>query len=74
MKGVDVIIYDFPGLHDGLGPEQEKKCIYEMTEAIKTHNGVDLILYCQKMTETNARIEDEKDIIKKLTDNLGKLA
>ena len=73
IKGIDIIIFDFSGLHDGLGPDQEKKYIQEMVEAIKTHDGVDLILYCQKMTKTNARIEDEKNIIMKLTDNLGKL-
>ena len=72
-KGVDVIVFDSPGLHDGLGPDKEKKYVQEMLKKIKAHNGIDLILYCKQMDATNASVAVEKDIILKLTDGLGKL-
>ena len=71
--GVEIIVFDSPGLHDGLGTAQEKKYIQEMLKKIKAHDGIDLILYCKRMDTTNASVEVEKDIIQKLTDGLGKL-
>ena len=71
--GVEIVVFDSPGLHDGLGAAQEKKYVSEMVKKIKGHDGIDLILYCKQMDATNASVAVEKDIIQKLTDGLGKL-
>ena len=71
--GVEIIVLDSPGLHDGLGASQEKKYVSEMLKKIKAHDGIDLILYCKQMDVTNASVAVEKDIIQKLTEGLGKL-
>lgn len=71
--GVEIIVFDSPGLHDGLGAAQEKKYVQEMLKKIKAHDGIDLILYCKQMDVTNASDVVERDIIQKLTEGLGKL-
>ena len=71
--GVEIIVFDSPGLHDGLGSAQEKKYVQDMLKKIKAHDGIDLILYCKQMHATNANIAVEKGIIQKLSDGLGKL-
>ena len=72
-KGVEIIVFDSPGLHDGLGADKESKYVQEMLKMIKAHGGLDLILYCKQMIATDAEVGVEKDIIQKLTNGLGKL-
>jgi small GTP-binding protein len=71
--GVEIVVFDSPGLHDGGGAAQEKTYVTEMLKMIKAHDGIDLILYCKQMDVTNASVAVEKDIIQKLTEGLGKL-
>ena len=73
VEGVDIIVFDSPGLHDGLGRGKENKYVQEMVKEIKAYDGIDLILYCKQMDSPNVNIEVEKDIIQKLTDGLGQL-
>jgi predicted GTPase len=71
--GIEIVVFDSPGLHDGGGAAQEKTYVTEMLKKIKAHDGIDLILYCKQMDVTNADVTVEKDIIQKLTEGLGKL-
>ena len=73
IYGVEIVVFDSPGLHDGAGAAQEKKYVSEMLKKIKAHDGIDLILYCKQMDATDADVAVEKDIIQKLTEGLGKL-
>ena len=64
-KGVEIIVFDCPA---SLDMDEE-----ELLKLIEVHNGLDLILYCKEMSATDAKIEAEMEIIKKLTACLGKL-
>lgn len=65
IRGVEVIIYDSPGLQDGT--KREEEYLKDMEEKCKK---VDLILYCTKMIET--RIDKgEHEAIGKLSRAFG---
>ena len=59
IKGVEVIIYDSPGLQDGT--KNEDAYLRDMEEKCKK---VDLILYCQKMTDTRIDSGDRAAMLK----------
>ena len=65
IRGVEVIIYDSPGLQDGTSKEDEY--LKDMEEKCKK---VDLILYCTKMTETRVDKGDHV-AMKKLSNAFG---
>ena len=66
LNGVDVTVWDSPGLQDGTG--NEAKYIQEMRA--KCGSGCDLAVYCMKMTETRFT-SDEINAIKILTNEFG---
>ena len=70
-RGVEIIVFDSPGFHDGL--DNEKEYVEEMVKKITECGGVDLILYCKRMDTAVADIDKEKMIIKKLQDSIGDL-
>lgn len=70
-NGVDIVIIDSPGLHDG--HNKEKEYVKEMVEKIKAYDGIDLILYCKRMDCPAADIVEEKKIIDHLTNGIGEL-
>ena len=59
IKGVEVIIYDSPGLQDGT--KNEDAYLRDMEEKCKK---VDLILYCTKMTENRVDSGDKAAMVK----------
>ena len=65
IRGVDVVIYDSPGLQDGTNKEDEY--LKDMEEKCKK---VDLILYCTKMIETRVDKGDH-EAIRKLSRAFG---
>ena len=65
VRGVEVVIYDSPGLQDGTNKEEEY--LKDMEERCKK---VDLILYCTKMTETRIDKGDH-EAIRKLSRAFG---
>jgi GTP-binding protein EngB required for normal cell division len=69
LDDVEIVAIDCPGLHDGTGNEQ----IYlqEMYDMINAHGGINLLLYCKKMTDRRADAKGDADIITKLTHKLG---
>ena len=70
-RGVEIIVFDSPGFHDGL--DNEKEYVEGMVKKITQYGGVDLILYCKRMDTAVADIDKEKMIIKKLQDGIGDL-
>jgi predicted ATPase len=72
MKGdVEIVAIDCPGLHDRT--INEDTYLQEMHDKINAHRGIDLLLYCKKMTDTCTRgAEIDAHIITKLTRKLGK--
>jgi GTP-binding protein EngB required for normal cell division len=70
MKGdVEIVAIDCPGLHDGT--DNEDTYLQEMHDKIDAHGGINLLLYCKKMTDTRANAENDADVIIKLTHKLG---
>ena len=65
IRGVEVVVYDSPGLQDGTNKEEEY--LKDMEERCKK---VDLILYCTKMTETRIDKGDH-EAIRKLSRAFG---
>lgn len=63
---VNIIIWDSPGLQDGL--DKEKEYLKDMVS--KGCNDSDLVLYCAKMDDSRFR-EEDVEAIKKLTKGLG---
>ena len=70
-KGVNIIVFDSPGLHDGL--HEEERYVQQMVGMIKNHGGLDLILYCKRMDRPVADINEERSIMIALTSGLAKL-
>ena len=71
MKGdVEIVAIDCPGLHDGTN--NEAMYLQEMYDKIHAHGGINLLLYCKKMTDRRADQKGDADIITKLTDKLGR--
>ena len=66
MEGIDVIVWDSPGLQDGT--ENKSDYIQDMSTRIKE---VDLVIYCLKMDDTRLRDEDLK-AMRILTEVFGK--
>ena len=58
LNGVDVTVWDSPGLQDGTG--NEARCLQEMRD--KCGKGCDLVVYCIKMTETRFTADETKAI------------
>ena len=67
--GIEIVVIDCPGLHDGT--DNEDVYLEEMYDKIDAHGGIDLLLYCKKMTDTRADAGIDADIITKLTEKLG---
>ena len=67
---VEIIAIDCPGLHDGTS--NETVYLQEVYDTIQAHGGVDLHLYCKRMDDTRASAESDADVIRKLTNKLGK--
>ena len=69
VEGILVVVWDSPGLQDGL----EKEEAYLQSIEMSCRNNVDLFIYCVSMTE-NRFLEGSRDIeaMAKLTDKLGK--
>jgi GTP-binding protein EngB required for normal cell division len=71
MKGdVEIVAIDCPGLHDGT--DNEDTYLQEMYDKIDAHGGINLLLYCKRMTDTRANAENDADVITKLTSKLGR--
>ena len=71
MKGdVEIVAIDCPGLHDGT--DNEQMYLQEMYDKIHAHGGINLLLYCKKMTDRRADPKGDADIITKLTEKLGR--
>ena len=75
--GIDIIAIDCPGLHDGT--DNDDQYVRDMKGMIDSHDGIDLMLYCKRMDDTRASAADSEsdvksdaDIIRKLSDGLGK--
>ena len=68
-KGIKITVVNLPCLRDGFA----RGNVEEAKQKIETAGGLDLILYCKKMGTTDPNSENEKKIIKELTDGLGKL-
>ena len=66
LNGVDVTVWDSPGLQDGTG--NNVRYVQEMRA--KCGTGYDLVVYCIKMTETRFT-SDEIEAIKILTNEFG---
>lgn len=64
--GVEAIFYDSPGLHDCKGKEKEY-----LQQMIDVSQGLDLILYCTKLTDTRIT-EEDCDTICEFTHAFGK--
>ena len=70
LKGdVEIVAIDCPGLHDGT--DNEDMYLQEMYDKIHAHGGINLLLYCKKMTDTRADAGINADVITKLTRKLG---
>ena len=61
---------DCLGLHDGTN--NEGMYLQEMYDKIDAHGGINLLLYCKKMTDRRADPKGDADIITKLTEKLGR--
>ena len=68
--GIEIVAIDCPGLHDGT--DNEDMYLQEMYDRIDAHGGINLLLYCKKMTDRRADPKGDADIITKLTDKLGR--
>lgn len=66
VGGVDVAIWDTPGLQDGM--ENEKKYIDDM---VTKCSGYDLVIYCSSMTESRFGVSDDVKAISILTKTFG---
>ena len=72
VEGVDVIVWDSPGLEDGSGMETQY-----LEELKKKCGNVDIVIYCIDVAATRAELagvnEEQKDLgaIKKLTATFG---
>jgi GTP-binding protein EngB required for normal cell division len=67
---IEIVAIDCPGLHDGT--DNEDMYLQEMYDKISAHGGINLLLYCKKMTDTRADAENDADVITKLTNKLGR--
>ena len=65
VHGVNVEVFDSPGLQDGT--KREKEYLKDMEEKCKQ---IDLVLYCCTMVDTRISADD-KEAIQKLTDAFG---
>ena len=54
VEGVDVVLYDTPGLGDTRVPDYGEQHLKQM-KAVLDNNEIQLVLYCFKMTETRMR-------------------
>ena len=66
---VEIVAIDCPGLHDGT--DNEDMYLQEVYDKIHAHGGINLLLYCKKMTDTRADAGIDADVITKLTCKLG---
>ena len=54
VEGVDVVLYDTPGLGDTRGAGRDEKYLKQM-KTILDNNEIQLVLYCFKLSETRMR-------------------
>lgn len=66
IAGINVFVWDSPGLHDGTCDEE----VYLAKLAAKVNNGFDVMLYCIKMDDKRFYAEDKR-AMKALTQAFG---
>ena len=54
VQGVDVVLYDTPGLGDSRGADRDEQYLKQM-KTILDNNEIQLVLYCFKLSETRMR-------------------
>ena len=66
INGVNVVIWDSPGLQDG--SDNEEKYIADMKAQCSSY---DLVLYCMRMTEIRYPTADDLNAVRSLTNHFG---
>lgn len=65
IEGIDVLVWDSPGLQDG------DANYLENLKSVNSKHGLDVVIYCLKMNDKKFYVED-KMAIRKLTEGFGK--